>query len=140
MLKNIIKLSLFLFAALAQAAPTPAQDVWKPVADKVCDQIKQSIDYYQKNDIKQAHATAIMAYFKGYDAEIEPAVRITLGGPHVFAVERQFRDLSTLMTPTPSKEQFKKVADFGATLCESVYADAKALNADHVPRQVFKVE
>lgn len=122
----------------AHAAPIP--NVWQPAAEKVCDQINQAVHLYKKNDLKNARSTALMSYFTGYDAEIEPAVRITLGGPHVFAVERKFRDFPTVMIANPDSEQMKKVAAYADELCRLVHDDAKALNAEHVPLQVFKVE
>lgn len=127
---------LFTSAALAKPAPT----VWQPVADNICEQINQALHLYQKNDLKNAHLEAVMSYFKGYDAEIEPAIRITLGGPHVFETERNFRDFVTIMTPNPDKKQIKKVTAFATQLCQLVKDDANALNAAHVKRQVFKVE
>ncbi len=130
--------TLLLFFTSANALITP--NIWKPAADKVCEQINQAVLLYQKNDLKNARLTALMSYFKGYDTEIEPAVRITLGGPHVFAIERKFRDFSTIMTPNPDKKQIKKVAVFAAQLCQLVHNDANALNVEHVPRQPFKVE
>ncbi len=137
-MKIISLFFLLFFVSMAEAETV--SNVWQPAADKVCEQINQALRLYQKGDIKNAHLSAVMSYFKGYDAEIEPAVRVTLGGPHVFAVERKFRDFSTVMTPNPDKKQLKKVSVFAAELCQSVREDANALNAEHVQRQVFKVE
>jgi hypothetical protein len=136
---RITTLLLILFTSAAAIAH-PAPTVWQPVADQICEQINQALHIYQKNDLKDAHLAAVMTYFKGYDAEIEPAIRITLGGPHVFEMERNFRDFATIMTPNPDKKQIKKVTAFAAHLCQLVNEDANALNAAHVQRQVFKVE
>ncbi len=137
---KIIMLLILPLLSLASPPSSPVANIWQPAAQQVCDQINQAVHFYEKNDVKKAHLTAVMAYFKGYDAEIEPAVRITLGGPHVFEMERKFRDLSTLMTPNPDKKQFKIVNDAAIALCQLVKKDADALNANHVQRQVFKVE
>jgi hypothetical protein len=122
------------------STPKPVMNIWQDPAYKVCDLIKQAAHLYEMNDIKKARTTALMSYFKGYDAEIEPAVRVTLGGPHVFAIERRFRDFSMLMTPNPDKNQIKKITKLASELCQLVYDDANALNAEHIQRQVFKVE
>ena len=136
---KLLPLLLFFFISPAIYAEN-APDIWKPVAKTVCGQINSAVGFYQKGDIKNARLNAVMAYFKGYDAEIEPAVRITLGGPHVFAIERKFRDFSTKMIPNPDKKQQKIVAAFAAELCQDMYKEAAALNAAKVPRQVFKVD
>jgi hypothetical protein len=125
---------------IAHSAALQPSNVWQAPSDKVCGFIKQSVRLYEKNDVKKARTAALMSYFKGYDAEIEPAVRITLGGPHVFAIERKFRDFSLMMTPNPDKKQLNKVSASAAELCQLVNQDANALNVEHVQRQVFKVE
>ncbi|OGT60944.1 MAG: hypothetical protein A3E85_03300 [Gammaproteobacteria bacterium RIFCSPHIGHO2_12_FULL_45_12] len=129
----------WLFTSLpAMAATTP--NVWKPEADAVCRQMDQAVSLYQQGHLKEAKLAAVMAYFKGYDANIEPAVRITLGGPHVFAIERQFRHFSQEMTPNPDKQQLQKMTRLARTLCQLVHDDANALNAAKVTRKVFNPE
>ena len=132
--------TILIFSLCTVALANPTTDVWAPVASSVCTQINSALQAYRKGDIKQAQLTAIMAYFKGYDTDIEPAVRVTLGGPHVFAIEKQFHDYSTLMTPNPNPQQLKKVATAAAQLCQAVKSDANALSAAKVKRQVFNVE
>lgn len=136
----IIILGLLFLPLEALGNQSSEPNVWQPAADKVCQQINQAVSLYQKNDLKAARLKATMSYFEGYDAEIEPAVRITLGGPHVFAIERKFRDFSTNMTPNPDKNQIKKIVIFANELCRLVQEDAEVLNKEHVQRQVFKVE
>jgi hypothetical protein len=121
------------------AAPT-SPDVWQPAAKKVCDQIDQALEFYRQADLKNARLNAIMSYFKGYDAEIEPAIRITLGGQHVFAIEHQFRDFAKAMTPNPDKKHLETVNQLGLDLCKVMHEEAKILNAAHVSRQVFEVQ
>lgn len=131
--------SLLLFFLAATVSAAQPADIWGPVAQGVCQQIKTAHSLYQKNDVKNAHLDAIMAYFKGYDTELEPAVRITLGGQHVFEMERKFRDFAATMIPHPDKKQLQKVNDAATQLCEAMAEEAKALNVAKVKRQVFKV-
>jgi len=103
-MRKFIFIILMTFATLCHAQETA--NVWVGAATAVCNQINQTLAYYTKGDVKNAQSNAIMAYFKGYDAEIEPAVRITLGGSHVFEVEHQFRDFKTAMKSNPAKTNF----------------------------------
>ncbi len=137
-MRKFIFIILMTFASLCHAHETA--DVWKPAAKTVCNQINQALAYYTKGDVKNAQRDAIMAYFKGYDAEIEPAVRITLGGSHVFEVEHQFRDFKNAMKPHPDKKQLEEVSNLAKKLCETMYADANALQDAKVEKQVFKVD
>ena len=130
-------LILILMALIVTPAFAATQSVWQPAAEAVCDQINKAVDLYQQGDLKHAHLTAVMSYFKHYDTEIEPAVRITLGGPHVFDIERKFRNFAASMT---DKNQIKIVKAVGDELCQFVHQDAEALDAAKVPRQVFRVE
>lgn len=116
------------------------EDVWTFSAKGVCEQITKAFEFYQKGDVKNAQTQAIMAYFKGYDAEIEPAIRITLGGSHVFLVEHQFRDFKKAMIPNPDQKQLEYVKNLSFKLCQTMYADAEALNKAKVQKEVFKVE
>lgn len=134
---NIIFSLLMIMPAGVFAQATT--DVWSPASQAVCKQISNAATAYSKGDLKNAHLQAVMSYFKGYDTDIEPAARITIGGPHVFAVERQFSDFSSAMTPHPSADQIKKVSVLADQLCKAVSDDAKILNESKVPRQVFKV-
>lgn len=110
-----------------------ADATWQSMADSVCKQIQNALLAYQKNDLKDAHLQATMAYFKGYDALLEPSVRTTLGGPHVFEIEQAFRNYTKLMTPNPDALQLKKVSNASDALCQSIKLDAKALLDAHVP-------
>lgn len=125
--------SIFSSIVFAKEAPPSS---WNPAADAVCAQIQMAVTYYQKGDIKHAKLSALMAYFKGYDAEIEPAIRVTLGGPHVFAIEKKFRDFASSI----STKQLKAISEMATALCQEVKKDAAVLDKEKVPRQVFKVE
>lgn len=140
MFKLIIWLH-FLFVSASAFADTPKEpDVWLPVARQICGQTQKAVVLYQQGDIKKAHLTAVMSYFKGYDTEMEPAVRITLGGPHVFAVERQFRDFAEMFTKKkPDQNQMDQVKKLSKQLCETLKEDALVLNKEKVKRQVFTV-
>ncbi len=115
------------------------EDPWKASATLVCKQITDALDFYKKGDIKQAQTQAIMAYFKGYDAEIEPAVRITQGGKHVFEVEHQFRDFKNAMTPNPDAKKLTEVTTRATKLCQTMFEDAESLKLAKVKKEVFKV-
>lgn len=136
MQKIILLLSMLLMTSVAQATKIQI-DPWTQSGKKVCDQVTQAYQYYKNGDLKKAHVTAIMSYFKLYDAEIEPAVRITLGGPHVFEIEGKFQQYAKAMTPNPNKQQLQAVSALAKDLCEAVYSDTKALNDANVPQQVF---
>ena len=137
-MRIFVSLWLLLASPLALAGPI-VSDVWGGAAKLVCNQINKAARLYKQGDIKNAHLEAIMSYFKGYDASIEPAARTNLGAPHVFGIEQKFRDYATLMTSKMNTTQIKKVSDYAAKLCQSVNQDAAALNAAKVDKQVFKV-
>ena len=130
---------MLIFCPVSGIAAPSSPDIWKPAAEMVCDQINKALNFYRQSDLKNARLNAIMSYFKGYDAEIEPAVRVTLGGQHVFKVEHQFRDFANAMTPNPDKKHIETVNQLGAELCKAIHEDAKALNTAGVPKQVFEV-
>ncbi len=131
---------LLILLVISSLAVAQELDVtWGQAAQNVCNQIDNAVNFYQQGDLKKARLQAVMAYFKGYDAEIEPAVRITLGGPHVFNIEQEFRRFALEMKPNPDKEQLKRVRETAAALCQMIHEDAKALNANQVKPQVFKV-
>jgi hypothetical protein len=119
---------------------TSNPDVWQPVAESICSEVKLAATLYQKGEVKEAKLKAIMSYFKGYDEAMEPAVRITIGGSHVFATEQQFRQFSAVMASDVTSAQIKIVNDLAKTLCAGLYTDAKVLHAEKVKREVFKVE
>jgi len=137
-MRKFIFILLMTFATLCHAQETA--NVWVGAAKSVCDQINQALTYYTQGDIQTAQSKAIMAYFRSYDAEIEPAVRITLGASHVFEVEHQFRDFKNTMKNNPDKKQLEEVSSLAKKLCETMYADAKALHEAKVEKQVFKVD
>ena len=134
-MRNLLLILVFLpFNAVIAAGES---DIWNPVAKKICDQINLAQQYYKKGDLKNAHLTAVMSYFKFYDAELEPAVRVTLGGPHVFAIEGQFRQYAKAMTPKPDKQQLQHISTLATQLCSDIAKEAKALNEAKVPKNVF---
>lgn len=138
-MRKIIPFLMLILSPIGIAAPS-TPNVWQPAAQKICDQIDKALSFYRQSDIKNARLNAIMSYFKGYDAEIEPAIRVTLGGKHVFAIEHQFRDFANAMTPNPDKKQLETVNQLGLDLCKAMHEEAKVLNAQNVPRQVFEVK
>lgn len=138
---NCILLTIIAYLILNTSfAITPVNNVWQPVADAICLKVKNAATLYTKKNVREARVQAIMAYFKGYDADMEPAVRVTLGGPHVFALEQKFRDYSAAMLPDVDALQIKKVNELAIALCHDLYQDAKALDAEHVKRDVLKAE
>lgn len=141
--QKMVKFFAFLFVIFQSSfifAGTPTIDPWKDSATFVCNQIKDAINFYKKGDVQKAQTQAIMSYFKGYDAELEPAVRITVGAEHVFEVEHQFRDFKNAITPNPDDKQIQAVIAMGTKLCDTLYADAAALQAAKVKKQVFNVD
>jgi len=130
-MRNRVIILLFV-SSLCYGAPSPAP-TWQTFANSVCKQIQNALLAYQKNDLKNAHLQATMAYFKGYDALLEPVVRTTLGGPHVFEIEQAFRNYTQLMAPNPNAAQFKKVTDASHALCDAIQSDAKTLQDEHQP-------
>ncbi|HEX2549241.1 MAG TPA: hypothetical protein VHM20_05375 [Gammaproteobacteria bacterium] len=137
---NKLLLFFLLFVITLTTKAAESEDIWKSSAAAVCAQITKALEFYQKGNVKNAQTQAIMAYFKGYDAEIEPAVRITLGGSHVFEVEHQFRDFKKAMIANPDQKQLEYISQLSKQLCETMYADAEALNKAKVKKEVFKVD
>jgi len=136
----IKKSSIWIFLLLAQPlwANQPI-DHWGPAAIEICNQIDSAVQFYEKGDIKNARKQAIMAYFSGYDAEIEPAVRVTVGASHVFEMEHKFRNFTRHFTLNPDEKHFAFVKNSASELCRAVKDDAKTLNEAKVDKQVFKV-
>ena len=134
-----LNLLLVLFPLTIFAAPAkPVAKPWGPVAADVCQQLHQSVSYYNQNNIQKAHLTAVMAYFKHYDVNLEPAVRTVFGNQHVFNIENQFSQFPNAMSSNPDAKQKQHVAKLADSLCSQVMAEAVALNKNKVSRQVYQ--
>ncbi len=119
--------------------PSKTGGVWGPEADKVCQALAQASQLYQQGQIGKAHLTAVMAYFKVYDTNMEPAVRTVLGGPHVFQIEQQFSAIPKAMSANPSSAQKQQVTKMTSKLCQAIQKEALALNKAKVKKQVYNV-
>lgn len=120
------------------ASPKPMDKPWGPVAADVCQQLKQSVSDYNQNNLQKAHLTAVMAYFKHYDVNLEPAVRTQFGNQHVFAIENLFSQFPNTMVKDPTPKQRQQVEKLANNLCSQVTKEAMALNKNKVPRQVYQ--
>ncbi len=137
---SILVSILFTFSAYSAPSSDHDQDIWGPMAKEVCQRIEAAVKLYHNGKVKEAHLASTMAYFKCYDANMEPAVRVNQGGPHVFAIEGQFHQLTKAMVVNPTPAQTQQVDEIASSLCKAIAADAQALNKDNVQRQLFKVE
>lgn len=127
-MKNIILLIIFIMLSILPCCnfADDTTDLRK-VGATICDQINRSNEAYQNDDLNNAHFFILIAYFKWYDAYIEPPLRKKTSSKHIFAVEQQFRDLSNNMTPNPTNEKKQTISMAAQTLCDTVMADVRFL-------------
>lgn len=130
-MRKILFIILFFFtsSAIAQSSIT----TWQSIALGICNEINEALMAYQQNDIKSAHTKAMMAYFVGYDATLEPSVRTTLGSQHVFLVEQQFNHYARLLSSGFDIKQLSLVSHTANELCHSVVNDAQAVEEANIP-------
>lgn len=132
--------TLILSSLLMISNAWAAKDVWSPIAAKACNALQTASSMYQKGKLEVAQLSAMNAYFKIYDVDLEPAIRTNIGPKRVFNTEQKFSHLIKLMQPNPNKGRLTQVRSAVNVLCRDIAKDAKVLRDARVSRQVFKAE
>jgi hypothetical protein len=132
---NIIFLSCLGWSIASQADTNS----WQQKAQSVCQQLTIAAQAYQKKDMQQAHVNAVMSYFQNYDVNIEPAARVTFPQGHIFQIEQSFSNLNKNMVDNPSPQQIDAITQQANTLCATIMADAKTMDAQHITSPTYKV-
>ncbi|WP_299011430.1 hypothetical protein [uncultured Shewanella sp.] len=134
--RYLIWFNLSIVAFAAQSATDKL--VWTPIAKQVCDKLAQASQLYsQGNTLKAKEAAYLEAYFKLYDPVLEVGTRFATSQQHVVAIENQFRALKTAMVPQPKESDKHNVQKISQQLCQAISQDAKALDDQHLPLDVY---
>ncbi len=115
-----------------------ADATWQTTAQSICQRLQKAQKSYVAKDINHARIDAVMAYFKMYDIDMEPAARVTFGNAHVFQIEQQFSQLPKLMANAPSAAQSEKLNKAVQKLCQDLKDDAKAMDKQNVKKSLYQ--
>ncbi len=141
LLKKITLLSLLLGCwTTCTATPAATSQNWEQKAQRVCQQLNTASESYRQNNLQQAHISATMAYFQNYDANIEPAARVTFPQSHIFEIEQMFSHLNANMVDNPSPQQIDALKQQTDLLCQTIVADAKSMDEQHINFPTYKVD
>lgn len=131
--------SIYFSTGWAKSSPA-TQNEWTPIAGKICYALRQASQSYQRGQLEAAQLHTMTAYFKIYDAELEPTIRLNVGPKRVFNTEQAFSHLIKLMHPNPNLKQVKKVNVAAKNLCQRIAEEAKILTDARVARTNFHAD
>lgn len=129
-------MALLLLALLSQGVAQAAETYWQGVAKTVSAAIENVVAKYRAGDAKAARTALTEAYFGAFeDSKMEAAIRKEIGQERAIEVEGLFGDLRSAIKAGDGAE----VGRIAAMLHGALAADGQALDAAHVPPDVYAV-